>query len=81
METIIEIISWSGALILILAYYLLSTGKLKVTHILYHVMNLIGSLIFMIFSMYKLANASVFINSVFCVIAIISIWKLLDKKE
>jgi hypothetical protein len=71
-----EILSWIGAFILILSYLLLSINKLSSKSVIYHFMNLIGSIIFILFSISKNANASIFINSIFALIALITIIKL-----
>jgi len=68
-----EILCWIGSLILILSYFLLSTGRIKQPNILYHSMNLTGSTIFIIYSYSINAAPSMFINIIFAIIAIYSI--------
>lgn len=72
----LEIIGWIGSIILIVSYYLLSTNKLNQNSKLYHSLNLTGSTIFIIFSFYKLAYASAFVNLIFSLIALYSLIKL-----
>lgn len=78
---IFEILGWIGSAILIIAYYLLSTHKLTQKSPQYHLLNLCGSLIFIIFSLYKFAYSSAFVNTVFLIIAIYAIYKLSKRRK
>jgi len=75
-----ELISWIGSFFLIVSYFLLSTDRIKQDDRLYHCMNLVGSTLFIIYSVSISANASIFINNVFAVIAVYSIIKISLKK-
>jgi len=77
---IFEIISWIGSFILILSYFLLSTNKIKQNNIIYHSMNFAGSTLFIIYSASIKANAPIFINSIFAIIAIYSIMRIIKSK-
>ena len=42
MKTTIEVIGWTGAALILAAYALLSTGKLRAESVTYHLMNIPG---------------------------------------
>ena len=74
-ELIINIIGWIGALSLLCAYILVS---MKITHgssILYQLLNVIGSIGFIINSYYFGAMPSVGLNSIWLLIGIFTIGK------
>lgn len=76
-----DIISWIGAFILIAAYFMLATDRIKSDNVIYHIMNLVGSVSFIIYGYTLGAYPSVFINSVFALIAMYSIFKILYLKK
>ena len=43
MKLAVDVIGWSGALLIIAAYALLSAGRLKAESIVYHLMNILGA--------------------------------------
>jgi hypothetical protein len=72
----LEILGWIGSILLVTSYFLLSTNKLSQNSKIYHLLNLLGSTIFIIFSFYKIAYASAFVNIIFSLIALYSLIKL-----
>ena len=75
------VISWIGAFVLIVAYFMLATDRIKSDNVIYHIMNLVGSVSFIIYGYTLDAYPSVFINSVFALIAMYSIFKILYLKK
>lgn len=78
---IFEIISWIGSFLLILSYFLLATDRLNQKDRRYHALNLCGSCMFIMYSVYISAAASIFINTVFAIIAIYSLIKIITSKH
>lgn len=65
----IEIIGWTGAGLILLAYLLLSTGRLAARSKAYQGLNLVGSLAFIINSGWNGAVPSAALNIVWAAIA------------
>jgi hypothetical protein len=45
MKLLIDVLGWSGAALLLLAYYLVSTGKVRGSSLRYQALNIVGSLL------------------------------------
>ena len=45
MRTVIDVGGWLGAALLLLAYYLVSTGKVRGSSLRYQALNIVGSLL------------------------------------
>lgn len=58
------------------AYFLNSFGFVLATNVWYQLMNLTGGLAFIYYTLAKQAWASLVVNSVWAVIAAVSLWKL-----
>ena len=48
IEIIVEVVGWGGAVLILLAYLLLSTGKLTGQSLVYQGMNVVGAAGFMV---------------------------------
>lgn len=64
MKTTIEVIGWSGAVLILAAYALLSAGKLKSESVTYHLMNILGAAGFVVNSGWNGAFPSAAMNVV-----------------
>ena len=64
MKLAVDVIGWSGALLIIAAYALLSTGRLKAESIAYHLMNILGAAGFVVNSGWNGALPSAAMNVV-----------------
>lgn len=71
---IIDIIGWIGAILILLAYYLVSTKKTKGDSILYQALNLIGAVALLILTYSKGAIPSAVLNIIWAAIAIKSLF-------
>jgi hypothetical protein len=69
MELLIEVIGWIGSIEVLLAYGLNSYQKLKSDSMIFYVLNLTGGLALILYTVYKAAYASAFINVVWVIIA------------
>jgi lipid-A-disaccharide synthase-like uncharacterized protein len=70
-----DILGWTGAFFVLLAYGLLSVRRLRAEQPAYHWMNLAGSLMLAIYALNLQAHASVVVNVIWLLIAI---WALLQ---
>ena len=64
MKTAIEVIGWSGAILILAAYALLSAGKVKAESLTYHLMNILGAAGFVVNSGWNGALPSAAMNVV-----------------
>jgi hypothetical protein len=64
MKLTIEVIGWSGAALLLAAYALLSTGRLKAESTTYQLMNILGAVGFVVNSGWNGALPSAAMNVV-----------------
>jgi hypothetical protein len=64
MKLAVELIGWIGAVLILVAYALLSAGRLKSESVVYHLMNVFGSLGFVINSGWNGAFPSAAMNVV-----------------
>ncbi len=72
MAILWEVLGWSGAVVLLLAYALLSSGKLKVGRT-YHLMNIGGSLGLGANSLVHGALPGVLVNTVWLLIGVVTL--------
>lgn len=76
-----EIMGWAAMGMILLGYFLISTNKVNSRNISYQLLNLIGSILFVIYLSIKEAWASVGLNVAWSVIAICSLWAIFTKKK
>jgi hypothetical protein len=71
MELWIEIIGWIGSVEILLAYGLNSYQRIRSDSWSFYTLNLTGALLLIVYTVFKEAYASTFINIVWVIIAII----------
>jgi hypothetical protein len=71
MELWIEIIGWIGSVEILLAYGLNSYQKIRSDAWSFYTLNLTGALLLIVYTVFKEAYASTFINIVWVIIAVI----------
>ena len=69
----VEIVGWSGAALILGAYALLSTGKLKGESLTYHMMNLLGGAGLLLNSAWNGALPSAALNLIWTGIAVYAV--------
>ncbi|HNT51305.1 MAG TPA: hypothetical protein PLM56_00970 [Cyclobacteriaceae bacterium] len=79
MEFWITVIGWVGSVAVIVAYGLNSMQKLKSNSLAFQVLNLSGAILLIINSVFKEAYPFTFINTVWAIIAIVAIFKIVRK--
>lgn len=73
MNIFIEIIGWAGAILLLLAYFLLTLGKLHSKSWGYQIMNTVGAAAVVANSFYNGALPSAGLNTVWTIIGIVGL--------
>lgn len=73
---IVETIGWSGMLLILLAYILLSTGKLDGRSRAYQWMNVVGAACFIVNSGYNGAIPSATLNVAWAGIGLYTLWRV-----
>lgn len=76
----IEIIGWAAALLILVAYALLSAGKLTATDPAYQWMNVLGAIGFIVNSGWNGAIPSAALNVVWAGIGLAALWKIATRK-
>jgi len=71
-----EVVGWYGVLAILAAYTLLNLGKLESQTTSYQILNLTGSLALIINCFIKKDTEPLFLNVVWCIVALISLLHL-----
>ena len=80
-KILFEVIGWAGSLGVVVAYGLNSYQKIKSDSYTFLLLNLIGGLFLIVYTAFKMAYASTFLNVVWVFIAIPALIKLAQKKN
>ncbi len=73
---LIDVAGWAGALLILAAYILLSSGRLDGRSRVYQWMNVAGSAGFVVNSGWNGALPSAVLNAVWMVIGILTLWQI-----
>lgn len=79
MEVWITAMGWIGSVAVIAAYALNSLQKIKSDSFIFQVLNLTGAVLLIVNSLFKEAYPFTFINSVWAVIAVVAIFRMMRK--
>jgi len=74
-DLIIEIIGWVGMILILVAYFLLTSKKLKENSKKYHLLNLVGGLLIVINALSHNAYPPATLNIIWSIIAVYGILK------
>ena len=80
MKLLIDVLGWVGSIEVILAYGLISYGRVDNKSVLYQILNLTGAIFLIINTIYYGAYPSTFINVVWVVIAVVALYRLVNRK-
>ena len=75
-EQIIEIMGWVGAFEVLLAYGLISMNKVTGKSLFFQLLNLTGGLLLIVYTLALKSYASAFVNIVWVLVALVSIYKI-----
>jgi hypothetical protein len=77
---VVEIVGWAGALLILLAYLLLSAGKLTGQSFVYQSMNIVGAAGFIVNGWWHGALPSTVLNVVWMGIGLVALWKIAQRR-
>ena len=80
VQIAVEIAGWAGAALILLAYLLLSAGKLTGQSLVYQGMNVVGAAGFVINGWWHGALPSASLNVLWLLIGAIASWRILKKR-
>ena len=81
MKMAIEVAGWIGAVLILVAYALLSMGKLTGKSVSYQVMNVVGALGFVLNSGYNGAIPSAALNVIWVGIGVFALTRIRSQRE
>ena len=81
IELAVEVAGWAGALLILLAYLLLSAEKLTGQSLAYQGMNVVGAAGFVINGWWHGALPSAALNVLWLLIGAIATWRILKKRR
>lgn len=73
----VDILGWVGSLEVIAAYALNSLQKIKSDSVIFQVLNLTGAILLIINSVYNAAYPFTFINTVWAIVAVVALIRIL----
>ena len=79
IQLTVEVVGWAGALLILLAYLLISAGKLTGQSPLYQWMNIVGAAGFVINGWWHRAIPSTALNVVWMGIGAVALWKIAQR--
>lgn len=80
-ELLIDIIGWVASISILTAYALNSYQKIKSDSYLFLILNIIGGVCFVIYTLYLKAYANTFLNVVWVIIAIPALVKVIRNSK
>ena len=80
-ELAVEVVGWAGAILILLGYLLITTGKLTGRSLAYQAMNVLGAAGFAINGWWHRALPSTALNVVWMLIGVVASWRILRKRE
>ena len=81
VEIAVEVAGWTGASLILLAYLLLSAGRLTGQSVVYQAMNVVGAAGFIVNGWWHGAIPSAVLNVIWMLIGAIALWRILHKRR
>lgn len=81
LELAVEIVGWGGAVLILLGYVLITTGKLTGQSLVYQAMNVIGAAGFAINGWWHKALPSAALNVVWLLFGVVATWRIMAKRR
>ena len=79
VEIAVEVAGWTGAALILLAYLLLSAGKLTGQSLVYQAMNVVGAAGFVVNGWWHGAIPSASLNVLWLMIGAVASWRILKR--
>jgi hypothetical protein len=80
IEMAVEVAGWAGAILILLGYALITTGKLTGKSLVYQIVNVVGAAGFAINGWWHRALPSAALNVVWLLIGVIASWRILKTR-
>jgi hypothetical protein len=80
-EIAVEIVGWAGASLILLAYLLLSAGKMTGHSLAYQAMNVVGAAGFIVNGWWHGAIPSAVLNVIWMLIGTVALWRILARRK
>jgi hypothetical protein len=80
LEIAVEVVGWAGAALILLAYLLLSAGKLTGQSLVYQGMNIVGAAGFVVNGWWHGAVPSAALNVLWLLIGAIASWRIIRRR-
>ena len=80
IQLAVEVVGWAGALLILLGYVLITTGRLTGRSLAYQAMNVLGAAGFAINGWWHRALPSAALNVVWLLIGVIASWRILKRR-
>ena len=80
IEVAVEVAGWAGALLILLAYLLLSMGRVTGQSLLYQGMNIVGAAGFVVNGWWHRALPSAALNVLWLLIGAFASWRIVRKR-
>ena len=80
-EVAVEILGWAGASLILLAYLLLSAGKVTGHSLVYQAMNVVGAAGFIVNGWWHGAIPSAVLNVIWMLIGTFALWRILARRR
>lgn len=80
VQIAVEVVGWAGAALILLAYLLLSVGRLSGQSLVYQAMNVVGAAGFVINSWWHGAIPSAALNVLWLLIGAVASWRIISKR-
>jgi hypothetical protein len=81
VQIAVEAVGWAGAALILLAYLLLSAGKLTGQSLTYQAMNVLGAAGFVVNGWWHRALPSAVLNILWLGIGVFASWRILKRRE
>ena len=79
-QLVVEVVGWAGAALILLAYLLLSAGKLTGQSLTYQAMNVLGAAGFIVNGWWHRALPSAVLNILWLGIGVFASWRILKRR-
>jgi hypothetical protein len=79
-EIAVEVVGWAGAALILLAYLLLSAGRLTGQSLSYQAMNVLGAAGFIVNGWWHRALPSAVLNILWLGIGVLASWRIMKKR-
>ena len=76
-----EVCGWIGAVLVLVAYYLVTVGKVKADSMYFQLINILGASLLVLYTYHCHAFASMIVNLIWIVIGFTSVFKLTENQK